>query len=329
MNDEDSFRLEGRLTVVLHYDVGELFVRADNLGASLCAERAGFSVSVEFPNADGKFGNGFSPPSALPVRGRHGEPGPDARYVVGVVQVQVDTHLDLGDEGPGDAGSALVRQARPAAESVVRALLDWARTTDAQVWLSPPHIKPQAVGPARLVNEAGETRYGYASVERLLLVFEPGQLPTGDVQRALEDPEVLEAESLLAEAQWAIWPTNDPDTKRAVLLAAIGLEVKAPAVLRAAADAPTRMLLDILFRRHDETPMSVNFLVNEVAEVILGESLKRHDGRLAKAVKALFDLRNDVAHRGQTPSVDEARPAVAAAQRVFEWLDARKPEPQP
>ncbi len=53
--------------------------------------------------------------------------------------------------------------------------------------------------------------------------------------------------------------------------------------------------------------MSINFMLNDLAGVVVGQSLKTHDGRLNKEVKALFGMRNDVAHRGLTPEVDSAR----------------------
>jgi hypothetical protein len=227
----------------------------------------------------------------------------------------------LGDEGAGNAEYALIREARPAAAAAVRTLLDWARTRDSQPWLPPPHIAPRVVGPAHLVNAEGQMTHGYRTEQGVIVVFAPEDLPTGDVTRALEEDDVPEPESLLAEAQWAVWPTHDPDTKRAVLLAAIALEVKTPAVLRANADAATQRLLDLLFARHDETPMSVNFLLNQVAEVVLGRSLKHHDGIVNRHIRELFTLRNDVAHRGMTPAIGDVRTAVAAARRVFVWLD--------
>jgi hypothetical protein len=69
----------------------------------------------------------------------------------------------------------------------------------------------------------------------------------------------------------------------------------------AEADETLRKLLGVLFNRHDESAMSVPFLLNNVAEVVLGKSLKSHDGHLAKNVRSLYRLRNEVAPAGRTP----------------------------
>ncbi|MBA3431656.1 MAG: hypothetical protein H0U16_09290 [Actinobacteria bacterium] len=84
---------------------------------------------VEFPTALDEFKNGLGPRDELAVRGRYGpESEPDARHEIDIVQVRVEMQRGLGDEGAGNAERALIDQATPAAASVVRAMLDWART---------------------------------------------------------------------------------------------------------------------------------------------------------------------------------------------------------
>ncbi|MBA3431657.1 MAG: hypothetical protein H0U16_09295 [Actinobacteria bacterium] len=82
------------------------------------------------------------------------------------------------------------------------------------------------------MNDADTTTHGYGVESSGLVLLSREQLPSGDMRPALGEVKIRKAESLLAEARWAVWPTNDPDTKRAALLAAIALEVKTPAVLR-------------------------------------------------------------------------------------------------
>jgi hypothetical protein len=91
-------------------------------------------------------------------------------------------------------------------------------------------------------------------------------------------------------------------------------------VLLGRADASTGKLLSVLYKRHGETPLSVNFQLTSLAELILGESLKAEPGHLLKRVKNLVDLRNGVAHRGETPPARAAHDGVAAAEQVFQWL---------
>lgn len=245
-----------------------------------------------------------------------------AVYVVDLIRVQVDMRRGLGDEGSGNAERALIEEARPIGTSAVRRLLDWARTFDRQPWLIPPHMRPPVVGPAYLVNEAGEMTHGYRDTGSVIVVHDPKDLPTGDLRAGLSGEKIPEAKSLLAEARWAVWPTVDPDTKRAVLLAAIALEVKTPEVLLSVADNTSRNLLECLYARFDETPMSVNFQLNEIAEIVLGEALKSSRGQLAKRVRDLYKLRGKVAHAGRTPDLREALRAVDTAEQVFAWLES-------
>lgn len=160
------------------------------------------------------------------------------------------------------------------------------------------------------------------------VILEGEEQPTGDLTRALYE-EAPEADSLLAEAAWAVWPTQDPDTKRAVLLAAIALEVKVPQVLLGRASTDAQRLLEALLRRHRDSQMSTRFLLNEAVEALGGVPLKQFDGHLAKQIGLLFDLRNEVAHRGITPELSRTRDVVFAAQRVFDWLEQPPPEQAP
>jgi hypothetical protein len=206
----------------------------------------------------------------------------------------------------------------------MRRILDWARTQDRQVWLLPPHMPPPEVAEPRLINAEGDvTDRGYGAEGGVIVLLGHDYVMRGDMHAAIVGEDFPEPESLLAEAQWALWPGNPYDTKRAVLLAAIALEVKAPQTLRALAEGTTRHLLDVVLARFDETSVSVYFQLTDVAEAINGESLKGHDGKLAKNVRELYKLRNEVAHRGETPSEDDARKAVAAAEDAFEWLNSR------
>jgi hypothetical protein len=153
----------------------------------------------------------------------------------------------------------------------------------------------------------------------VIVVFSDENAPSGDLSESLIEKEFDESASLLAEARWAVWPDRDGDSKRAVLMAAIALEVKASEALLAMADDRTRPLIELLLA---DQP-SVNRMLNKIVPAIGGESLKKYDGHLAKAVSDLIDLRNDVAHRGETPKGGDAVKAVKAAEDAFAWLETR------
>lgn len=322
----EVYGLGGHLTAVLHFDVEELHVAGYLLGSALETTGQGKAVRIEFPSSEGRFRLNVLP-DLRPIHGWHGERGdPSEVHMVRQVQVQVDLARGLGDEGPGNAEYVLLREAQPIATDALRTVLDWARTRDKQVWLLPPHVQPALAGPAVLINEAGERTHGYPLRQRGgLVMLDPEDEPTGDLARAFGGATIPQAESLLAEAAWAVWPTQDPDSKRAILLAAIALEVKVPQVLRVMARGKGERLLDVLLDRPDESRLSTSFQLNQMLAAFGGTALRHHDGKLAKEVKTLFALRNDVAHRGVTPEVQASRRAVAAAERVFAWLDSEVP----
>jgi hypothetical protein len=306
----DDFPLPaGPLTAVFRFEVGGIFVKGDQLGSRLETERDGKRVWVDIPGRDqaelGQEG----------ISGWRGDPdGPGALFKVQIVHVGVslDGRSDL-QVIPGD----LLRSAEPTARKVVRELLNWARVRDRQPWLAPPHIEIHLAGSSWLENEAGDRTRGYGQASMVIVVFSDEDAPTGDLSESLIERDLDESASLLAEARWEVWPDRDGDSKRAVLLAGIALEVKASESLLAMADERTRHLVELLLI--DEP--SVNRMLNKIAAAVGGESLKEYDGRLASAVLDLVSLRNDVAHRGKTPDDKDALAAVGAAEDAFAWLD--------
>jgi hypothetical protein len=332
------------VTATLHYDVENLFVRRDQLGSVLRGNRDGLPVEIEVPSAEGRAGRFAKHPPAL-TAALNGDPfGTEALsghhwgddhienppIGVRVLQVRVDLGRGLADAGPSDPDLRLLRDADDTCSKVVRALLDWARVEEGQVELSPAHVRPQLVtgrGVAWLEDRTGRRQDCWAIRSQVAVGLHPGAVERmGNIAAV---PEALLSglaslpvgEALLVEAQRAVWPSYDADPQRAVLLAAIALEVKTPAALRAASRNEQRSLLELLLARHDEVPTSVRFQLNAVADLVFGESLKRHDGRLDTRIKSAFDLRNDIAHRGDTPTVDAARDAISAVRETFGWLD--------
>ena len=79
-------------------------------------------------------------------------------------------------------------------------------------------------------------------------------------------------------------------------------------------------LVEIITENPREVTQSVPQLLRATAAAVVGRSLFEDDRELWKQVDKLFTLRNRVAHRGHTPSEDEARKAVEAAVALFSWL---------
>jgi hypothetical protein len=173
--------------------------------------------------------------------------------------VTVDLGRGLGDERSGNAEMALFREADEIAPSAVRSLLDWARTEDGQYWLPAGHERPVLDWDAWLETSEGVRVYTYPCRRPRGIVLHPieSTLEMGDLDRmdaAVLIGEVGAAggESLLADAGRAVWPTRDPDTARAVLLAAIALEMKTPETLRRLARRDQQELLELLLTNYEE-----------------------------------------------------------------------------
>jgi hypothetical protein len=299
----------GHLDAIFDFEVGGLYVRGDELGGRLSAVRNGQAVTVELPDHD------QTALGAERIAGWYGKVGDPKAKIFAVQMIRV--RVALGEPTDGEVELRdLLATAEPTARQTVRELMDWARTNDRQRWLAPAHIEPIPSGASWVENTDGERSRGIANERSVMVMLLDKELPSGDLSRALDNLGHDEPGSLLAEARWAVWPTKDPDTKRAVLLAAIALEVKVSETLLEKADQSARPLVDLLLTRE----MSVNFLLTKVSKTVFGEALKEFDGRLAKTTVELYKLRNDIAHRGITPAPHQAREAVKAAEDVFAWL---------
>lgn len=250
------------------------------------------------------------------------------------VHVEFDVDADptaLGDELEGEAIDQAERQARHAnavAEEAVARLRQWARML--HPWLAHPYARPEQVEPARvrvvdtgrvlpLAPEAAPLYRGQGVIvgQEPLSLVDIETIANGIAANDQPDTAV----QLLADARYLIhWsPVKDPP--RAVLVAAIGCEVKVKTVLRAKGTSATGPILDVLLDNPRAFPHSALELFDSVAAAVVGRSLRAEDRPLFRRVDALFQLRNRIAHHGHAPSADEAHAAVAAAMDVFGWVD--------
>lgn len=307
---EDPALPPGPLTGVFQFDVGGIYVRGDQLGGRLETNQDDRRVWVDLPGSNqAELGE----PGISGWRGNPADPGAIFRVE------RVEVGVALGNVDRGADPHDLLRSVESVASKVLRRLLNWARIFDRQPWLPPPHIQISPAGPSWIANDAGDRSRGYGTESTVFVMFSDENAPSGDLSEALGDRNFDESASLLAEARWAVWPSGDGDYKRAVLMAAIALEIKASEVLLAMADERVEPLLKLLL---DDEP-SVNRMLNKIAPAVGGESLKEYDGQLSKAVTDLVTLRNDVAHRGKTPEGKDALRAVKTAEEVFLWLGTR------
>lgn len=256
---------------------------------------------------------------------------------VSIVQISVEFEYDLAasdfdEERPVDRALAAFDQAYAAARASYQLFRSAARLTGQQYWIGMAHDEPQFAGLQTLedLDAGAPIPVGYPRIETVAVGFSlqhREQMPTVAivVDAMATSEETTIAATLLADARAIYWPRNRTghDHQRAVLLAAIATEIGVKHRLRQIAPAELASLLDLVIANPRDVTQSVPQLLHKTCEAICGRSLLRDDRPLYDAVeKEIVKIRNDIVHRGRTPTGDEGRAAVEAAVRLFAWLDA-------
>jgi hypothetical protein len=127
-------------------------------------------------------------------------------------------------------------------------------------------------------------------------------------------------ELLLAQAAYWIRSTPDPRPGLAVVLLAMACETKARRVLTDCAKPDVGPLVTVLFEKGNIFQQSASELFGHISQAIVGHNLRADDRPLFKKVENIFQLRNQMAHRGAEPTRADVAPLVVDAYRVFEWL---------
>ena len=332
-----------RLRADFLYEVNRLWVSSAVLGTEIRFERGGFAVEVCFPATDAEYRDRQSPNDlrgafAGGTSGRAGDPAQcrDLR----LVRVLLCRQDELGvgdfetDRRPEalDRGRRFLQGAQDVADQVIAELLDWLRI-QGQPWLALHGQRPAMTGLQLLLDEDSGRHLpiGWPPSSVVVLgvlddqVITPGSV--GDLAQRLEGrltPPL--AETLVADAQFLMW-REDPDHARAVLTAAIAVEIKTKATLREKAPASLRPLLDVVLDNPRDYTLAVAGLLHLPMKAALARSLQEDDRDLYRAVEKLFRTRNDIAHRGRFPKVEDAREAVVTASKVVAWLESL-PDPK-
>src|SRR5205823_2602379 len=117
------------------------------------------------------------------------------------------------------------------------------------------------------------------------------------------DQDAPISRALLADAfHAAIWSeryTGWADVKRAVLLAAVALEIHVKSRLRETVRADVKDLLGELVPEKRQAVLPAIELFSSVAEAATGRSLRKESPDLFERVRKLFEDRNALAHRGE------------------------------
>jgi hypothetical protein len=214
-------------------------------------------------------------------------------------------------------------------------MMRWLRVEAGQFWIGESHRAPAVVGTADPLDAKNGGRVRNVGLQQGFVLMAGVQEDAALARSSLDEvisrvnagsvPSI--ADETLADARSALRPSdgNDPtDLRRAVLFAAVAVELKVQEVLLAAASAEQRSLLELMLQSHEEVPTSPRFLLKQAAGVLLGASLRADLGpAFWRRVDALFKVRNDVAHRAVNPTLAEAQDGVACAAKIFAWLGSR------
>jgi hypothetical protein len=326
-----------RLRALFHFDIGELFVREEEIGASFSAPGEP-RARVALPGSD--------PPFVLAVN-REGQLleqpftgasfGTATQRFLGVRIVQVIVAID-GDlsasefdspPGPTDKAFKVWDEAYAIARNVYEAFRASARVAGGQYWIGSSHEEPKFAGLQVLEDlDAGATiPVGYPPVQGVSVVLSPeaqSKLATvaDTVATACDQPRSI-ADTLLADARAIYWPKyrTGQDHQRAVLLAAIATEVKVKERLIELASPSLLPLLRVILDNPRDVTQSVPQLLGKPLEAVAGTSLLKAHRQIWDGVDRLFTLRNRVAHRGHIPTQEEGTAAVHSARWLFDWLD--------
>ncbi|HEX6699985.1 MAG TPA: hypothetical protein VF101_04570 [Gaiellaceae bacterium] len=316
-----------RLQAIFLYKTTGLWVRREALGASYSTERERQRVEVTLPASADDFltwelVEGAAPYMAVGPPSTGTVDDPDQVVTVHITRMTVDFEADVDD--PHEAFNA----AQVTAESVLRSLLGWLRGGFVQPGLAVATEPLALVGMSHLVNLATGERLPYNPTVELMFDLERVETPLtpADVAAAWEQVEggndAPIAETLLADAEHFAWG-EAPDPVRAVLAAAIACEVKVKRNLRERVHPDRADLLDFILENPREiTVTAADTLFDKVMKITQGRSLRDSDRSLFREIKRLFEIRNAVAHRGEVPSITDARTGTKASRQTFAWLDA-------
>jgi hypothetical protein len=344
----------GQHLAVFHFATGGLWVRGEVLGESWCLERDGFTMLVELPSGQEDFG--ISEPageedhgSFIPLAGGGGEAlikvgirrGREVlAATVHVFQIAVLVESSVSSQDPPEAdmsdGQHALETAYEVAIEVADDFLKLLRTEGDQFGIGVSHEPPRNAGPGWLLDvEAG----GWV---RNVGLPQPLVAHTGSEESALsrdalgdiidrlrEGATPPTSDELLADARATLAgrgveskrSASHRDVRRAVLLAAIASEVKIKDTLRQKTPEHRRELAEVILKNWREVDIAIAELPHRPMKGAIGRSLHEDDPALFDAVRTLFTRRNGIAHRGEVPTLEDARESVGAAFRLAAWLD--------
>jgi hypothetical protein len=232
-------------------------------------------------------------------------------------------------EDPSGRAFDVIHEARDNADRAAQLLVEQLRVGGKQPWLALGDEPAVAVGDITIDDlDAGRCLPVSSTTGPIRILLTPPPDGIIDESRLHDVFELVRyqsrpplAEALLADAVYYFQHATPADPARAVLIAAIACEVKVKSVLRARVKDDARDLLELTLENPRDFSFAARALFHEVSKAVIGHSLRDDDRPLYKRVVRLYEVRNDLAHRGVTPTIDVAEDCVRAAVQAARWLD--------
>lgn len=329
--------------VVWHFRTGAFDIRAEALGRTWRFRREGRELALSLPSAPDSFGSYVDALSVTSWEsGEREDALKEGRAIVAavtVIEVSIDVDVAISSPEPSSKeiklGQETVHAAFPVALSVVSDLISWLRVDTGRYWLASSHEAPEVLRGDLVESDSGRrvrnigfipalhvTGFGFDGLSSAELDHIAARIRGRDVPETAELLLADARETLIGPSVEADWQTTRRDIRRAILLAAIASEVKIKSVLREKTSPEKRDLVEIVLKNLREVQVAVGQLPHETMKAAIGRSLHEEAEALFRDVNKLFHHRNNIAHRGEPPSLDEARQDLQAAIDLFSWLDS-------
>ncbi|MFF0391673.1 hypothetical protein ACFYS8_23745 [Kitasatospora sp. NPDC004615] len=278
-------------------------------GFPLTTEVDVLQVVLEFPKFDGRF----------PAAGYFGWSGDDASAPVALLPAHFLVHTQFA-VASGLGEPELQVELKAAVEAIRFAA---ARLSDA-LRVEQPNVGLVGEIPKMLSLKATDTtdgrelRVGQPLVPGYPIVVGLPPLTVDAAMSSLRDG-VSPARAALSQARHLTQSTNSPQPGLATLLALVAAEsfAKEHLATRQAADRPS---LRNLQQKHGS---SVVKHYDQIAEALIGSSLKDDDPMLYEDLGSAFNARNRMAHKLEAPTHQEVKKLVVTAMKAMDWLRTR------
>jgi hypothetical protein len=329
-----------RLRADFLYEVRGLWISDALMGQSLELLHKPYTMAITFPQldpADDSAPQAPFPgrPSSLNERGFSGSrdtvEGLTFRSVTLLrVEMRAEGSISSADFEPEATASAIsgavdfLHEARRVADVAVSHLQDWANSMGQSLGLH--GLRPGLTGATSLMDDDADRRLPVSWAEL------HGEIEAGGSSSSVtvENKEALRlylesweeiplSDTLLADARQLIKGSGH-DLMRAVLMAAIAVEIEVKLVLRQKSPAGLRPFIEVALESPRDFSFAAAALLDKPLKAACGRSLREDDAEAFTKVNQLFKVRNDIAHRGKTPSPDDVRASTKAAADAVAWL---------